>query len=268
MDVSLLRVSRSVDVVITTHEGWDFTRRCLEHLLEQTVAHTVIVSDGASTDGTPESIRELFPHVVLLAHAEDPGYAAATNSGVAAGNGDVVVLLNNDAFCRPDFLEHVVAAFEVDERVGAVAPLTVQSDERTIDSVGLTLDVTLAPYIRLTGRPSDEAASSRPLLVLPGGGADAYRRSAWTQAGGLDEQLAFYGADIDLALRLHSLGWTTVAAPACGCSPPPLGDERAPLAACARVGRLGSRLPSSTLGRPQKSRLRPRAGHGVARVRR
>ena len=204
----------TVDVVVTTHEGWEFTRRCLEHLLEQTVAHTVIVSDGASTDGTPERIRELFPDVVLLVHAEDPGYAAATNTGVAAGSSDVVVLLNNDAFCRPDFIEHVATAFDADERVGAVAPLTVRSDERTIDSVGLTLDVTLAPYIRLTGRPSEEAASDSPLLVLPGGGADAYRRSAWTQAGGLDEQLAFYGADIDLALRLHSLGWTTVAAPA------------------------------------------------------
>ncbi len=145
-------MARTIDVVITTHEGWELTRRCLEHLLEQTVAHTVIVSDGASTDGTAESIRTLFPHVVLLTHADDPGYAAATNSGVAAGSGDVIVLLNNDAFCRPDFLEHVVAAFDVDEQVGAVAPLTVRSDERTIDSVGLTLDVTLAPYIRLTGQ--------------------------------------------------------------------------------------------------------------------
>ena len=124
----------------------------------------------------------------------------------------MILLLNNDAFCRPDFLEHLVAAFD-DERVGAVAPLTVRSDERTIDSVGLTLDVTLAPFIRLTGKPREEAASGRPLLVSPGGGADAYRRSAWSEAGGLDERLSFYGADIDLALRLRSLGWTTVAAP-------------------------------------------------------
>jgi GT2 family glycosyltransferase len=202
----------TVDVVITTHEGWELTRRCLEHLLEQTVPHTVIVADGASTDGTPASIRALFPHVVLLTHAEDPGYAAATNSGVAAGSGDVVVLLNNDAFCRPDFLERLVAAFD-DERVGAVAPLTVRPDESTIDSVGLALDVTLAPFIRLSGKPRAEAAFARPALASPGGGADAYRRSAWTQAGGFDERLTFYGADIDLALRLHCLGWTAAAAP-------------------------------------------------------
>jgi GT2 family glycosyltransferase len=185
----------------------------LKHLRDQTISHTVIVSDGASTDGTPESIRAHFPEVVLVAHASDPGYAAATNHGVAAGTGDIILLLNNDAFCRPDFLEHVVASFQSDELVGAVAPVTVRPDERTIDSVGVTLDVTLAPFFRLAGRPREDAASIRPLLVSPGGGADAYRRSAWSDAGGLDERLSFYGADIDLGLRLRALGWRTAAAP-------------------------------------------------------
>jgi len=204
----------SIDVVITTHQGWNLTNRCLKHLQEQTIAHTVIVSDGASTDGTAENIRMLFPDVVLITHIDDPGYAASTNDGVGAGKGDVIVLLNNDAFCRPDFLENVVAIFETDARVGAVAPLTLQPDERTIDSVGVTLDATLAPFIRLQGKPLAQAGAVRPLLVSPGGGADAYRRAAWTEASGLDERLTFYGADIDLALRLHLLGWTTVAAPA------------------------------------------------------
>jgi N-acetylglucosaminyl-diphospho-decaprenol L-rhamnosyltransferase len=205
-------MSRSVDVVITTHQGWDLTQRCLEHLGRQTVEHRVIVSDGASTDGTPENVRVLFPDVTLVTHTEDPGYAVATNHGVAAGSGEVVLLLNNDAFCLPDCLEKLAAAFD-DHRVGAVAPVTLCPDERTIDGVGLTLDVTIAPFIRLSGRPAAEATLERPTLVAAGGGADAYRRSAWTEAGGFDERLSFYGADLDLGLRLHSLGWATVAAP-------------------------------------------------------
>lgn len=205
--------SLSIDVVITTYQGWELTKRCLEHLQKQTIAHRVVVSDSASTDGTPENVRRLFPDVELIASAEDPGYAAATNRGVDAGTADVVVLLNNDAFCRPDFLEQLVASFDRDQRVGAVAPLTVRADEKVIDSVGQTLDVTLAPFIRLTGKPRDQAAVARPLLVSPGGGADAYRRAAWREAGGLDERLSFYGADVDLSLRLHVLGWKTAAAP-------------------------------------------------------
>jgi N-acetylglucosaminyl-diphospho-decaprenol L-rhamnosyltransferase len=203
----------SIDVVVTTHDGWELTERCLRHLRAQTIPHTVIVSDGASTDGTQENISALYPEVVLIAHADDPGYVVATNRGVAAGSGDFIVLLNNDAFCRPDFLEHVSASFRSDDRVGAVAPVTVRADGKTIDTVGLTLDVTLAPFYRLAGEAREEAASVRPLLVLPGGGADGYRRSAWTEVGGFDEQVSFYGADIDLGLRLRALGWRTVAAP-------------------------------------------------------
>ena len=74
---------RTVDVVITTREGWELTKRCLEHLKRQTVAHTVIVSDHASTDGTPDNIRMVFPHARVLTHVTDPGYSAATNRGVA-----------------------------------------------------------------------------------------------------------------------------------------------------------------------------------------
>ena len=117
----------------------------------------------------------------------------------------MILLLNNDTFCEPDFLQHVLAAFD-DERVGAVAPLTLQSDGRTIDGVGLTLDATLAPFIRLNGSPREDAAADRPLLVAAGGGADAYLRAAWNEVGGLDERLSFYGADVDLGLRLRASG--------------------------------------------------------------
>jgi N-acetylglucosaminyl-diphospho-decaprenol L-rhamnosyltransferase len=205
-------VRHSVDVVITTHQGWELTEKCLEHLAHQTVEHRIIVTDGASTDGTPENVRKFFPHVALVTHDEDPGYAAATNHGVDAGSGEVILLLNNDAFCRPDFLEQLLVAFE-DEQAGAVAPLTLRSNEQTIDSVGLTLDATLAPFIRLSGWPVESATAELPVLVAPGGGADAYRRAAWVEAGGFDERLSFYGADLDLGLRIRSQGWRAVAAP-------------------------------------------------------
>jgi len=201
----------TVDVVIVTHNGWEMTEKCLSHLQAQTLAHNVIVSDGGSTDATADHVRRLFPDVTVIQHQDDPGYTTAANHGVAAGTADVVLLLNNDAYCRPDFLEHLVAAFE-DTLVGAVAPLTLRPDERTIDGVGLTVDVTLAPFIRLTGSFHEDADSDRPLLTAPGSGADAYRRSAWIEAAGFDERLSFYGADMDLGLRLRALGWTAAAA--------------------------------------------------------
>jgi hypothetical protein len=131
---------------------------------------------------------------------------------VAAGSGDVVVLLNNDVDCRPDFLERLVAPFGRDPLVGAVAALLLKPGERLIDSAGLAADVTLGGFPRLQGLDVSEAARGRPLLAGPAGAAAAYRRSAWEQADGLDSAIFAYMEDFDLALRLRAAGWKSALA--------------------------------------------------------
>jgi N-acetylglucosaminyl-diphospho-decaprenol L-rhamnosyltransferase len=201
----------SIDVVIPTYESWQLTERCISLLGEQTLQHTVIVADNGSTDGTPEQLRSKFSHVRLIELGANLGFAVACNRGVAAGEGEIVVLLNNDVECPPDFLERLLAPLE-DERLGMVAAVLVRPGQDEIDSVGLTADATLAGFARLHGRPVAEASSRRPILIGPSGGAGAYRRTAWKAAGGLDERIFAYSEDLDLALRLRSAGWLAAAA--------------------------------------------------------
>jgi GT2 family glycosyltransferase len=140
------------------------------------------------------------------------GYTRAVNRGVGAGEGEYVVLLNNDVRLRPDFLERLVAPLEDDPEVGSVAAVMLMPGEETIDSVGVTADATLAGYARLQGRPVADARLPAPVLTGPEGTAGAYRRSAWEQVGGLDEKIVAYTEILDLALRLHAAGWSTSSA--------------------------------------------------------
>jgi GT2 family glycosyltransferase len=205
-------VSLSIDVVVVAYNRYDLTDRCLRHLADQTRAHRVIVGDDGSTDGTTERLRSDWPGVHVVRTPENRGFARATNGAAAAGDGDVVVLLNNDVECPPEFLEQLVAPLERDAALGSVAALCVRPGGQMIDSVGLTADRTLSPFPRLQGRPVREAASLLPVLVGPAGTAAAYRRGAWNTLGGLDERIFAYGEDFDLALRLRAAGWGTVAA--------------------------------------------------------
>ncbi len=205
-------MSTSVDVVVPTHDGWELTERCLVSLQRQTLPHAVIVTDNASADGTAEHVRARFPAARLVETGGNLGFAVACNRGAAAGDGEIVVLLNNDVECRPDFLERLVAPFE-EERVGLVAAALLRPGEEEIDGVGLTADTTLAGFARLQGRPAFEADAARPVLVGPSGGAAAYRRAAWEAAGGLDENIFAYSEDLDLAFRLRAAGWRAAAAP-------------------------------------------------------
>jgi len=208
----------SVDVVIPVFNQWELTESCLRHLAAQTREHQAIVGDNGSTDATSERLTRDWPAVRVLRTDGPEAFAVVCNAGAAAGSGDVIVLLNNDVDCRPDFLEQVVAPLEREPALGSVAALCTRPGGRQIDSVGITCDTTLSPFARLQGRPVAAAGSAAPVLAGPAGTAGAYRRTAWEQAGGLDEAFVAYHEDFDLALRLQALGWGTVAAPTAVCT--------------------------------------------------
>jgi GT2 family glycosyltransferase len=206
-------VTPSIDVVIVAYGRYELTASCLRHLEAQTVAHRLILVDNGSTDDTRARLASEWPQAQLETFDDNRGFAEACNRGVAAGSGEVVVLLNNDVDCRADFLERLVAPLECDGQVGAAAALMLQPGERLIDSAGLAADVTLGGFPRLQGLEATEAGSERPILAGPAGTAGAYRRSAWEQVGGLDEAIFAYMEDFDLALRLRSAGWKAALAP-------------------------------------------------------
>jgi len=206
-------VTLTIDVVIPTAGRYDLTASCLSHLAQQTRPHTVIVSDNGGSGETAERVGREWPAVRRLRSEEPLSFAAACNRGVDAGDGDVVVLLNNDVFCRPDWLGRLVAPLETQPRTGSVACLLVAPGEAVIDSVGLCADPTLAGFSRLSGLPVARAADPRPRLAGPAGAAGAYRRSAWAQVGGLDEAIFAYSEDLDLALRLRDGGWDASVVP-------------------------------------------------------
>lgn len=202
----------SVDVVIPVHNGWDVTDRCLEHLSAQTVPITVTVCDNGSTDSTAARIREERPQVRVVELGANRGFAAACNRGVMDGEGEVVVLLNNDVQCPPDFIERLAAPFAHDSRLGSVAATLVAPSADVIDSAGLAVDFTMAGFARLRGAPLRRRGDGSPMLVGPCGGAAAYRRAAWNEVGGLDDAIFFYAEDVDLAVRLRRAGWSTTLA--------------------------------------------------------
>jgi GT2 family glycosyltransferase len=201
----------SIDVVIIAYNRYDLTDSCLRHVQAQALDHHVIVVDNGSTDDTRARLRAEWPAVQLECFDENQGFPVACNRGVAAGSREIVVLLNNDVDVRPDFLERVAAPLG-DPRVGSVASLLLQPGEQTIDCVGLAADSILAGFPRLHGLPVDRAGDADPVLMGPTGGAAAYRRAAWEQIGGLDETIVAYMEDFDLALRMRTAGWRSVAA--------------------------------------------------------
>ena len=200
----------TADVVISTWQARDLLERCLSALNSDPSPKTLIVVDNASGDGTAELVREQFPEVTYVELPENVGFGRAINTGVRAGTGDAIVLVNDDAIVGPGFVDAIVAPFE-NPAVGMVAGLMTIPETDLVDGFGIELDRALAAYNRARRAPVGTAGGR---LAMPSGGAAAYRRAAWEAAGGFDETLFVYGEDVDLGLRLRTLGWEAAEAPA------------------------------------------------------
>ena len=92
-------------VVIPTLNARELLAEAIASVEAQTVPVQIIVVDNASSDGTAEMLADRFPQVTVVRNEENLGFGRAVNRGVAeAGDADIVILVNNDAVCAPDFV--------------------------------------------------------------------------------------------------------------------------------------------------------------------
>ncbi|HEY8103730.1 MAG TPA: glycosyltransferase family 2 protein [Gaiellaceae bacterium] len=198
-------------VVIPTLDGRERLLRTLESLDRQTTEAGVVVVDNASTDGTAAAVAERFPEVRVVRNERNLGFGAAVNRAALELDGDLLVLVNNDVVCEPDFVERITQPF-ADPAVGMVAGVLLQaSAPGLVDSAGIDLDTTLGSWDHLWNRPVAELDGAAD-PIGPCGGAAAYRLAPFQELGGFDETLFAYWEDVDLALRFREAGWRCVLA--------------------------------------------------------
>ena len=204
-----------IDVIVPNYNGERWLPTCLAALERQTRRDfQITVVDDASRDGSLSLLARDFPHVSVLALAENRGFAAAVNAAIAATQQPYVVLLNNDTEAEPTFLAELVGALEARPAMAFAAARMRLFDRRdTLHSTG--------DFYRLNGEPGsrgvwqrDNGQYDQPGEVFgPCAGAAAYRREALERlsvnGAVFDERLVMYCEDVDLNLRARRAGLHT-----------------------------------------------------------
>ena len=89
----------AVSIVILTWNGMEYTKQCLESIVQNTSSeeYEVIVVDNGSTDGTVEYLEGLdLKNFVLIKNKENLGFTRGNNIAIERIKENDVVLLNND----------------------------------------------------------------------------------------------------------------------------------------------------------------------------
>jgi GT2 family glycosyltransferase len=201
-------------IIIPNWNGAAHLPVCLQSLRAQNVRGCeVIVVDNASTDDSLALLARDFPEVRVIRLVRNHGFAGACNVGLRAGQGGVLILLNNDTECAPDWLAEVLAAFDRHPQAGSVASKMLLFNRRdTLHAAGDLFRLDGTPGNRGVWQPDTGQYAEGPCFSANGGSA-AYRRAMLDDVGLLDEDFYFSCEDVDLGWRAQLRGWPAVYAP-------------------------------------------------------
>ncbi|MQA10122.1 MAG: glycosyltransferase [Pseudonocardiaceae bacterium] len=213
-------------VVIVTYRNGETLEACLDSLAKATTRPLrVVLSDNDPADGAPE-VAARREGVTLLRNAENLGYGAGANRGVAELGSDVgwVVVANADLEWAPGSLDELLAATERWPRGGAFGPLITEPNGATYPSARLLPSLGRGIGHAVFGkvwsgnpwttayRQSDNAVVERPAGWLSGS-CLLLRRAAFDSVDGFDPRYFMYFEDVDLGDRLGKAGWLNVYVP-------------------------------------------------------
>lgn len=211
-------------ILLVNHRTPELVERCLasvEATRGELQLETTIVDNG-SDDGSVERLRAALPSALVLALPANRGFATGVNAGLRHSHAEIAVVLNPDTELRPGALRALVDRLHEHPHAGVVAPLLEDACGRLAPSgyrrfPGLfTLAVELcvplgyalvrAPALHPYAMSAAALrAGRRPAHVY--GAVLAIRRSAYEQAGPLDEGFFLYLEETEWQGRVARCGW-------------------------------------------------------------
>lgn len=203
----------AASIIIPNFNGKLHLQRLLPSLFTQSETDIeVIVVDNGSSDGSVEWVQRLFPHVFVLPHRSNEGFALACNRGIANAHSENLIILNNDTVVEPEFVRKMLEA-ATGTAVGMVAAKVYHGFEGNIlDSVGLQLHRNGMGTLIGHGEP-DQGQWDDVIPFAPSGVAALYKRQMLDQVGRFDANFFAYYEDLDLGFRARLAGWQCVSAP-------------------------------------------------------
>ena len=201
-------------IVVLNWNGAEDTLACLNSLAGvMSPSCRVLVVDNGSTDGSAVSIRDVFADIEMLLLPANCGYAAGNNAGfrrVMELHAEYVIFLNNDTIVDAGFWVPLVETLKRNSSAGIAVPKIFYWDRPdTLWYGGGNVRLSTGHISHVGIRKKDT-----PEFNCPGttgyatGCCLAMRCRDFNAVGGFDETFGMYAEDVDLSLRVSSLGLT------------------------------------------------------------
>jgi len=197
-------------IIIVTFNQLEYTRQCVESIRRMTdEPYELIFVDNASSDGTAGYL-ESIPGAKVIRNAENRGFPAAVNQGIAVAKGDQVLLLNNDTIVTTGWLGRLLATLRSDAKIGLVGPVSNLVGSEQQIQVSYDNRAGLDGFAWEWGKAHDRELVESSRLI---GFCLLIRRAVIDAIGLLDEHFGIgCFEDDDYCVRAIRAGWRAVIA--------------------------------------------------------
>lgn len=213
-----------ISIVIPNKDHVEDLRRCVTSIFEKSTWENyeiIVVENNSET-------REIFsyydelrnnPRIKIVTWEGTFNYSAVNNFGVAAAEGDYILLLNNDTqVITVNWMEELLMYAQRPD-VGAVGGKLYYGD-KTIQHAGVVIGLgahRTAGHVHYRQKRENLGYMGRLCyaqdMTAVTGACLMVKKSLYEQAGGLDESFAISLNDVDFCLKLRKAGYLNVFTP-------------------------------------------------------
>jgi GT2 family glycosyltransferase len=197
-----------VSIVIVSFNAQADLERCLAslHSAPPAASHDIVVVDNASRDGSVDAARR-WPDVRVIENDANVGFAQATNSGIRASHGELVLLLNSDTSVPAGAVDRLIGELDRDASVAVVGPRLVDGNGHAELSFGSMIGpLNELRQQRLARGDVDGLTRERRYPDWVSGACLLVRRADAEAVGLLDERFFLYTEDVDFCAAIRARG--------------------------------------------------------------
>jgi GT2 family glycosyltransferase len=208
--------NKQVAVILINWNSFAVTNDCICSLQKATYPYfDIIVVDNGSQDGSADALLKAHPDIVLLKNEKNMGFTGGNNRGFVyamAQDYTYVMLLNNDTFVKPDFLEPLVSYMDSHPETGVIQSRIFFNHNRELLWNGGSYYNTFwgITYTKGIFRKSGPEYEKIKAVDWVTGCAFFTRTSILKKVGTFSENFFAYHEDVDLSFRITKAGFDLI----------------------------------------------------------
>lgn len=196
-------------IIIISYNTNELLHKCLgslyAHITSSPYSYEVLVVDNASSDGSPEMVKNNFPHVQVIINKQNVGFGRANNQAAGKAHGKLLFFLNSDTEVLDDAV-NALCTFALKSSQNAIYGSKLLNPDNTDQaSAGkfYTLPIVIlslffkGDYLHLT-RSSPSTATYTDWVS---GACFLVPKDVFVQLGGFDEKIFMYMDEVDFCFR-------------------------------------------------------------------